>query len=494
MFDAEAAPRALAPPFPAVGGPARDLAWIEVAPGAPYFVTDRGEAWTPVGHNDSIGWTDLRPLYLRRDLSAVDARLRYMAAHGTTCVRLMLECLHGHNRFIERPAGRFNPRVVRLWDDLFHLCAKNGLRVLLTPFDTFWTWIHWSRHPYNRANGGPLDRPSRMLLDPGAREAIKARLSFAVERWGGSGVLFAWDLWNEIHPAQAQDSADVFPEFIADLSAHVRTLERRLYGRSHPQTVSLFGPELAWRPDMPLAEPIFRHPDLDFASIHIYAEGTIDHPRNTVDAAVDMGRIVRDCVGEVAPGRPFLDTEHGPIHTFKDRKKTLPRSFDDELFRHMQWAHLASGGAGGGMRWPNRRPHVLTAGMRRAQAAMGAFLPRVDWPRFARRNVSAELEVEDAPSDLAAFACADARQVVAYLLRRDTLDATGRAPPDAAPTAPRLALAGLEPGARRAVFWSTREGRPVGESAVQVDGDGRLELACPPFAADLALCVTPPER
>lgn len=82
-----------------------------------------------------------------------------------------------------------------------------------------------------------------------------------VTRWGGSGALFAWDLWNEIHQAWAGDSADCFGEFIADLSQHVRRLGERLYGRSHPHTVSLFGPELDWRPDLPLAEAIFRHPD-----------------------------------------------------------------------------------------------------------------------------------------------------------------------------------------------------------------------------------------
>ncbi len=77
----------------------------------------------------------------------------------------------------------------------------------------------------------------------------------------------------------------MFPEFIADLSAHVRDVERRAHGRTHPQTVSLFGPELWWRPNLPLEAPIFRHPDLDFATIHIYREGTIDDPRNTVAPA-----------------------------------------------------------------------------------------------------------------------------------------------------------------------------------------------------------------
>src|SRR5207237_1345122 len=159
-------------------------------------------------------------------------------------------------------------------------------------------------------------------------------------------------------------------------------------GRSHPQTVSLFGPELTLKPHMDMATPIFRHPDLDFASLHIYASGTIDNPRNTIDAAVAMGAIVRRSLEEITDGRPFLDSEHGPIHTFKDRKKTLPEPFDDEYFAHMQWAHLASGGAGGGMRWPNRRPHTLTPGMRRAQAALSRFLPLIDWTHFRRRNLN----------------------------------------------------------------------------------------------------------
>ena len=489
MFDADLPPSVAPSPArrrPAVAG--ADMAWVQVASGAPYFVTDDGRPWTPVGYNDSINWVDLRPLYNRRDLAAVERHLRYVKTNGGTCIRLMLECLHGHNRLFESPLGVFRPRMVRLWDDLFTLCAKVGLRVLLTPFDTFWTWIHWPRHPYNSANGGPLATPARMLLDPGARAAIKARLTFAVERWGGSGALFAWDLWNEIHPAQAEDCADVFPEFIADLSRHVRALELQLYGRSHPQTVSLFGPELAWRPHMPLAEPIFRHPDLDFASIHIYAEGTIDHPANTVDAAIDMGRITAECLAQTPPDRPFLDTEHGPIHTFKDHKKTLGAAFDDELFRHMQWAHLASGGAGGGMRWPNRRPHVLTPGMRRAQGALARFLPLVDWTRFRRVTLNGHLQGDDGAA-AAVFGCGDARQAVVYLLRRDRLDARGRVHAvDAVRTA--LAVPGLAAGAYRISAFDPQGGTVTETFAADSEG-GELSFTTPPWRAELALAVTP---
>ena len=426
------------------------LPWIAIAPGAPYFVDDTGADWTPIGQNDAISWPELAPLFRRRDLAAVERHLAWLVEHGVTCLRLMVEYAQVRHRYFDR-GGVPVPAMVQLWDDLFALCERAGMRILLTPVDTFWMWLHWRHHPWNRVHGGPLDHPSRVLLCPEARVAIKARLTFMVERWGGSGALFAWDLWNEIHHAQAQGSADGFGGFIADLSHHVRALEQRRYGRSHPQTVSLFGPELWWRPDLPLAEPIFRHPDLDFASIHIYRSGTIDDPADTVRPALAMARIVRHCLGEIADARPFLDTEHGPIHRFKDRHRTLPEPFDDEYFRHLSWAHLASGGVGGGMRWPNRHPHVLTAGMRRAQQAMSGFLPLIDWQRFARRPLAVR-----APG-LHAVACGDGDQAVVWVVRRGGRDGDGRVDPAAMPA--RAITVPMPPGRYRVTGWDTRAGR-----------------------------------
>lgn len=137
----------------------------------------------------------------------MEAHLVRLKSHGVTCLRLMLEYAQVRHRYIEPPQGVYPPDMVRLWDDLFTLCERHAIRILLTPFDTFWIWRHFAHHPYRRANGGTLDHPSRILLCREARQAIKARLTFAVERWGGGGALFAWDLWNEIHPAQAGNSA-----------------------------------------------------------------------------------------------------------------------------------------------------------------------------------------------------------------------------------------------------------------------------------------------
>ena len=471
----------------------KPLAWVSIAPRAPYFQTEDGLPWHPIGHNDAISWHTLSRLFGRKDVSQVDAYLAGLASHGVTCIRLMLEYSQVRHRYFETAVRAWSPKMVRYWDDLFALCEQHGIRILLTPFDTFWMWLKFEHHPYNQQNGGPLSHPSRVLLCPDAREAMKARLTFAAERWGGSGALFAWDLWNEIHPAQAEMSAEPFFDFIDDLSTHLRAIELRQFGRTHPQTVSLFGPELKWRAEMKMEHAIFRHPSLDFATIHIYEHGTIDDPKNTVDAAIGMGRIVQECIAEIRDARPFLDTEHGPIHSFKDHRVTLPEPFDNEYFRHMQWAHLASGGAGGGMRWPNRKPHSLTAGMRIAQRGMAGFLPLIDWMHFDRVPVSDAVCVFDeaglvvSPKRLARFGCASRNQAVVYLLRRDSLMKNGQLDRTACRLELSLKLPMLEAGSYTVSGWDTVAGEFLVSSLQDAGGDRFLHL--PQFVGDIALAI-----
>jgi len=157
-----------------------------VAREAPYFVDESGAAWTPIGQNDAIPWIELSGLIRRRDLAAVERHLVWLRAHGVTCLRLMLEYCEDGVCHLESPAGVFRPEMVRLWDDLIALCERHRLYLLLTPFDTFFTWNNWAEHPYNHANGGPCADRTRLLTCPETRALIKARLDFATGRWGGN--------------------------------------------------------------------------------------------------------------------------------------------------------------------------------------------------------------------------------------------------------------------------------------------------------------------
>jgi len=463
---------------------ASKLSWIQVAPNAPYFITETGENWTPIAQNDAVTWPEFAGLFRRKDMAAVEKHLAYLAAQGVTCLRLMLEYSQTENRYIERPAGKFQPNMVRLWDDLFALCEQYGLRILLTPYDTFWMWIRWKHHPYNRANGGPCAKRSHWLLCPDTLQVIKNRLTFAAERWGGSGALFAWDLWNEIHPSHANNSTHVFYEFVSQLSTHLRELETNLYGRSHLQTVSLFGPVLNEHPTV--ADVIFRHPQLDFATTHFYDAKTINHPKNTVAPAICTGALIREALEHLPPSRPFFDSEHGPIHAFKDLHRTLPAPFDDEYFRHMQWAHFASGGAGGGMRWPNRHPHVLTPGMREAQKSLADFMPYINWKNFRRRNLNQEIKLSS-PAWVG-FACGDESQAIIWLLRQDKINKKGQLDATAEPISCTVIVPGLKPGKYTVFFWDTFTGTEI--SNLEIDqAQDELTLVIPAVKSDIALAI-----
>jgi hypothetical protein len=467
---------------------AERLPWIEVRPGLPYFVTGTGVPWTPVGHNDAIGWPNLAGLFRRRDVPAVRRHLRSLKAHGVTCLRLMLEYAQGRHRYLERPVGTYAPNMVRLWDDLFALCEEEALHILLTPFDTFFTWRHWHHHPYHRRNGGPCDDRRRLMTCAATRDAIKGRLEFATRRWGASPALFAWDLWNEMHPAHGEDDPAACAPFVTDLGGFLRALELRLHGRAHLQTVSVFGPELLKSPA--LCDPVFRHPGLDFANTHLYEHGTIDDPRDTVAPALAVGRLMRAAVAEAEDLRPVFDSEHGPIHAFMNRHRRLSESFDDEYFRHIQWAHLACGGAGGGMRWPNRHPHVLTRGMHRAQQALSGFLPLIDWATFRRRNLNHEVRTSQG---FAAFACGDDRQAVAWLLRTDSLGPAGTLRTDVPERAVRVVFPGLQAGSYLCTWFDTQRGQAVATDAVDHVG-GDLSLQRGGVRGDVALAVRPASR
>jgi len=247
----------------------------------------------------------------------------------------------------------------------------------------------------------------------------------------------------------------------------------------------MFGPHLVLDPRIP--EAIYRHPLLDFASTHFYEQGTIDYPRDTVAPALAAGRLMRQAIAEVPAGRPFFDSEHGPIHMFKDHHKTLPAPFDDEYFRHFQWAHLAGGGAGGGMRWPNRHPHSLTPGMREAQHAMAGFLPLVEWREFRRRNLNGEVKTSE-PA-VKAVACGDNRQAVAWLVRTDSLDKKGMLRREAVPIETVLDVPGLDKGSYSAIYWDTVQGCAVGTRPCESDGEW-LRVGCE-IQGDLAVAITP---
>jgi mannan endo-1,4-beta-mannosidase len=459
-----------------VAPPAEGSAWIRCAEDAPYFTTEAGEAWMPVGHNEAVTWPRLGGLHRRRDVAPVEEHFAELAASGVNCLRLMLDYSQVPHRALEHRVGEFSPAMVRMWDDLLALGEKHAIRFLLTPFDTFFMVKRWKSHPYSRHRGGPAERLETMFTCPETRAAVINRLLFATRRWGHSPAVFAWDLWNEIDAFYAGGDLQATHDFVTEVSAALRDEEIRLHGRAHLQTVSVFHPNLVAAPE--LGEIIFRHPSLDFASVHLYEHGPLDAPRSSLEPAEATVRLMRNALAQTPFPRPVLDTEHGPVHSFKDRRLTLPDSFDTACFRRTQWAHLAIGGAGGGMRWPYRHPHVLLPEMHAAQKIFADFVPLIDWQRFDRQPLGDRLKVHDFKG--LAVGCGNSEQAVIALMASEADGAIAR----------QLDIMGLAPGCYDVTQVNTVTGA---REACQVHTrcDGSLVVLTMGGVHDIALAVTP---
>ncbi|HHV55799.1 MAG TPA: cellulase family glycosylhydrolase [Firmicutes bacterium] len=414
--------------------------WIEIAPQGHYFQTESGRPFIVIGHNDAITWPNLDDLLITSNPVETDRYLAKLKANGINTLRIMLEYAQESYGLLENPLGEFAPRVVAFWDRFIKLAETYDIHLIITPWDPFWMERNWARNPYNRRNGGPMDSMKGFLTDPEAIAWQRRRLAFAIERWGGSPAILAWELMNEIELWWGATPQEI-SQWITETAAFVRTREMELYGRTHLLTASLATPF----PSKALVDAVLNHPDLDFATTHQYVGPATNQPTNTVDAALDVELATLYARSQLTDKRPYLDTESGPI----DRWINDP-AFDTEYYHNMSWAHLASGGAGQGLRWPYRNPHVLTEGMYRVQAALARFVDAFDWKGFVPAPIARYATVEATPSpaqdsapasastlsipDVRVFGVADKTRALLWLLNMTSRDAEqGRRTPASQP-------------------------------------------------------------
>ena len=160
------------------------------------------------------------------------------------------------------------------------------------------------------------------------------------------------------------------------------------------------------------------------------------------------------------------------------------------------WAHLASGGAGSGMRWPARNPHTVTARMLGAYRSMAAFTQLIDWTSFApASSPSDSVSVSSIPSKpLHCFACRDQDQAVIWLLRDVSAKHRGTMPHRQPVRSVRLELSGMRTGTYRIYVWNTLLATLEEEQSGAVDTQNVLSLTIGRLTDDCAIAIRRVER
>ena len=154
-------------------------------------------------------------------------------------------------------------------DNLVHAAERHGIYLLIALLPNLYDHVqgaNWHEHPYNKnydPENGLVEYPEELLHDAAAIRAVKARLRFFVERWGGSPNIFAWDLWNEMNAIGG--TLEQQNEWIQEMGAFSKQLEMELYGRYHLRTVSTNN--AGWGSE---DSGIYSSSELDFTSYHTY--------------------------------------------------------------------------------------------------------------------------------------------------------------------------------------------------------------------------------
>lgn len=351
---------------------------VIVAPKGPgLFLHADGRAFVPVGYNHNPDWPQLEQenrLAGNAKPGTADKWFAHLAERGVNLIRLMVETPPSGN--LEESVGVFRPEHVKWLDAVFTAARKHGVRLWVTPYDTFWMSLRADASPYWSFNGGPIhpENKAGFLTDAKVREAQKRRMRWLIDRYGNTDTLFAWEVMNEIDlwwgasPEQIRAWAD-------DMIPYVRNYQRKKWGRDRLVTLSMAEPE----PKGLNADTAFRHPLLDFATAHLYVGASRGpNPGQEIQAGRDFASGVRYALGQIRDGRPFMDGESGPIDRWVPEA-----SRDDELFHQMSWAHLSAGGNGPGTRWPYRNPHHITEGMLDTLKGVRTFADGVPWKLLA---------------------------------------------------------------------------------------------------------------
>jgi len=191
------------------------------------FVYEDGESYFPVGLN--IGWD------LGRQGDVV-AFLERLAAAGGNWSRIWM--CHWDDKNLNWPQGRklppgeLDPAAAAKWDRI--VAAADRLRVpfqmVLQHHGQFSSSVDaaWKDNPWNKANGGFLDRAEDFFTDPLARKLTRQKYRYIVARYGYSPSIMAWELFNEVEFTDAAKTAEgrtAIREWHEEMAGYLRSID-----------------------------------------------------------------------------------------------------------------------------------------------------------------------------------------------------------------------------------------------------------------------------
>ncbi len=364
--------------------------------------------------------------------------------------------------------GRYNLRNAWINDQILEHCERRGIYLQFESLNhvRLSRDYGWPQHPYNRLNGGFLQRPRKFWTDPGTETYSRRRLAYIMARYADSPAVHSFNVMSEPDIV----AGNMWPAVRNWLLAQLDTIRRLdIYGH-------ITGNQLC----MPNRDPgFFREDPVELVSTNAYTSiGGLP------DEQIDAIRVFAERYSPI--GKPVLIAE-AVGHWAGDPGWKMRRDTLGAL-----WAGVASGLAGTPLSWwwnfqygediGRGGPRVVADFMRDEDLILADDTELGGWRHRSVTATSRE-------GNLRALMSGNQVRRFLFAYNFDTLSRTRRDPSTCDDN--RIEFGDLRPGAYHAEYWDLRHGRTKLTQRLEVGSDGVAELMPPAFREGWAIKIFP---
>jgi len=237
----------------------------------PYYLRyDNNEPYIPIGHN--VAWWN------ENGTGQWEDTFEKMHNVGENCTRIWMTHFYqgttlewrSNKQYYDGVGALSMPIAWRL-DRIVESCEQNGISIQLTlqHHGQFSTNVNpnWDDNPYNithsASDGGFLDDPADFFTDAEARRITKFKYRYIIARWGYSGAVLAWELFNEVQYTDGwQNDRSSVVDWHDEMAGYIKSIDPF----NHLVTTSS---------DTSGFEDMWCQDNIDLIQVHYYSSYTI---------------------------------------------------------------------------------------------------------------------------------------------------------------------------------------------------------------------------
>lgn len=418
------------------------------------FIFDDGSPYIPIGENVAWWTSSTRGSY------DYEVWYKRLADNGANFSRVWMGSWSFGLLWNDTGPEDYTNRMDRAYqlDKMLELAEREGIYVMLTFLNhgaySAVTDAQWKDNPFNKANGGYLEKPSELFTNPQAKSQIKKLMRYIVARWGYSTNIMSWELFNEVSWTDGYNP-EISNAWHREMADYLRSVDP--YG--HMVSSSSAN----------AYDPLEKVRELDFINIHDY--GIAKFAVNIPAKQKDMAEMY---------DKPAFFCEMGISADPSTTRKLDPNGVH---IHQGLWSGVMGGGAGTGMTWW-WDSYVDPLNLYYYFKPVSSYAARIPWNDSSLENVD-EMKLDIPNFDIGAHGYVNNKSAYLWLYDKNYLHIGSRA---RRVEGSSIKLR-LEAGSYRVEWIDTYTGEAVSTGVKKAGGSG-VPLEIPPWEKDIALIVT----